>query len=98
MGAGRTGDGGPCAAKAPPIRRGGRNIAVWLGFIAGTEFFVAYQSEGPFRELLVIALLMPVIIAVVPDRIAADHVTREVSGNLPSAETPQAPPGGDRNP
>jgi hypothetical protein len=73
------------------------NIAVWLGFIAGTEFFVAYQSEGPFRELLVIALLMPVIIAVVPDRIAADRVGREVSDNLQSAET-QAPPGRDGNP
>jgi hypothetical protein len=45
------------------------NIAVWLGFIAGTEFFVAYPSEGPFRELMIIALLMPVIIAVVPDQL-----------------------------
>jgi hypothetical protein len=44
------------------------NIVVWLGFVAGTEFFVAYTAEGPFRELLVIALLMPVVIAVVPDR------------------------------
>ena len=43
------------------------NIAVWLGFIVGTEFFVAYTSEGPFRELLAIALLMAVVIAVVPD-------------------------------
>jgi hypothetical protein len=43
------------------------NIAVWLGFIIGTEFFVAYASEGPFRELMIMALLMPVIIAVVPD-------------------------------
>ena len=40
---------------------------VWLGFIAGTEFFVAYPSEGPFRELLAISLLMAVAIAVVPD-------------------------------
>ena len=40
---------------------------------------------------------MPVIIAVVPDRIAADHVGREVSDNLQSAKT-QAPPGRDRNP
>ena len=48
------------------------NIAVWLGFIAGTEFFVAYTSQSPFRELMVIALLMPVIIAVVPDRAAAN--------------------------
>lgn len=43
------------------------NLAIWLGFIIGTEFFVAYTSEGPFRELLLVALLMPVIIAVVPD-------------------------------
>jgi len=45
----------------------GWNIAVWLGFIAGTEFFVAYQSEGPFRELLAIALLMAVAFAAIPD-------------------------------
>ena len=43
------------------------NILVWLGFIAGTEFFVAYQAEGPFRELLAISLLMAVVVAVVPD-------------------------------
>lgn len=55
------------------------NIAVWLGFIAGTEFFVAYQSEGPFRELLAIALLMPVIIAVVPDSLPADDAGREAA-------------------
>jgi hypothetical protein len=46
------------------------NVAIWLGFIVGTEFFVAYTSESPFRELLLIALVMPVIIAVVPDRLA----------------------------
>lgn len=45
----------------------GWNIMVWLGFIAGTEFFVAYQAEGPFRELLAISLLMAVVVAVVPD-------------------------------
>ena len=45
----------------------GWNILVWLGFIAGTEFFVAYQAEGPFRELLAISLLMAVVVAVVPD-------------------------------
>jgi hypothetical protein len=28
---------------------------------------VAYQAEGPFRELLAISLLMAVVIAVVPD-------------------------------
>ena len=50
---------------------------------AGTEFFVAYGSEGPFRELLAISLLMPVIIAVVPDRIAAGHDDREVPSGAP---------------
>ena len=64
------------------------NITVWLGFIVGTEFFVAYQSEGPFRELLAIALLMPVIIAVVPDRIATDHENREVPSGAPG-QTPE---------
>jgi hypothetical protein len=45
----------------------GWNILVWLGFIVGTEFFVAYQAEGAFRELLAISLLMAVAVAVVPD-------------------------------
>jgi hypothetical protein len=63
------------------------NIAIWLGFIAGTEFFVAYQSEGPFRELLAIALLMPVIIAVVPDRIpSAGAGVAGASVPVPAAE------------
>jgi len=66
------------------------NIVVWLGFIAGTEFFVAYQSEGPFRELLAIALLMPVIMAVVPDRIATDQADRGVASGAPGA-SPVAP-------
>lgn len=43
------------------------NVVVWLGFIAGTEFFVAYTSESPFRELLIIGLAMAVVMAVVPD-------------------------------
>jgi hypothetical protein len=67
------------------------NITVWLGFIVGTEFFVAYKSEGPFRELLAIALLMPVIIAVVPDRIAADHAEHDRSCAEPSAHARTVP-------
>jgi hypothetical protein len=63
------------------------NIAVWLGFIVGTEFFVAYQSEGPFRELLAIALLMPVIIAVVPDAIAADRADHGIRSDAPGTMT-----------
>ena len=47
----------PASAAEVPGRRGPAcvpsglalswNIAVWLGFIVGTEFFVAYTSEGP---------------------------------------------------
>lgn len=43
------------------------NIGVWFAFIVGTEFFVAYPSESPFRELLALGLLMTVMMAVVPD-------------------------------
>jgi len=43
------------------------NVLVWLGFIAGTESFVADTSESPFRELLMIGLAMAVVITVVPD-------------------------------
>ena len=45
----------------------GHNMLVWLGFIVGTEFFVAYGSESPFRELLMIGMLMAAVYAVVPD-------------------------------
>lgn len=47
------------------------NVGVWFAFIVGTEFFLAYGSEGTFRELLALALLMVVVIAVVPDEVAA---------------------------
>jgi hypothetical protein len=33
----------------------------------GTEFFIAYPSESPFRELLALGLLMTVVVAVLPD-------------------------------
>jgi hypothetical protein len=56
----------PCADCAGPSGIGAVYL-VWLGFIASTEFFVAYPSEGPLRELLAISLLMAVAIAVVPD-------------------------------
>jgi hypothetical protein len=42
-------------------------ILVWIGFIAGTEFFLAYGSESPFRELLVIYLAIAIAVAVIPD-------------------------------
>jgi hypothetical protein len=45
------------------------NIVIWFAFIVGTEFFVAYQAEGPFRELLALGLLMTLVVAVVPDSI-----------------------------
>ncbi|MFZ2013422.1 MAG: hypothetical protein WAV00_06335 [Nocardioides sp.] len=43
------------------------NIAVWFAFIVGTEFFVAYPSESPFRELLGLGFLMTLVITLVPD-------------------------------
>jgi len=43
------------------------NIGIWFAFIMGTEFFVAYPSESPFRELLMIGLLMTLVVAIVPD-------------------------------
>ena len=43
------------------------NIGVWFAFIAGTEFFIAYPPEAPFRELLGLGLLMTLVVALVPD-------------------------------
>lgn len=43
------------------------NAGTWIAFIAGTEFFVAYPAESPFRELLALGLLMAVVVAVVPE-------------------------------
>jgi hypothetical protein len=45
------------------------NVAVWLAFILGSEFFLAYAEESVFRELLAVSLLMVVVIAVVPDEV-----------------------------
>jgi hypothetical protein len=47
------------------------NVGIWFAFIVGTELFLAYDSEGTFRELLALALLMVVVIAVVPDDAAS---------------------------
>jgi len=56
----------------------GHNMLVWLGFIVGTEFFVAYGSESPFRELLMIGMLMAVVYQVVPDDAGATRPTPAV--------------------
>lgn len=45
------------------------NIGVWFAFIVGTEFFIAYPSESPFRELLALGLLMTLVVAAVPDQV-----------------------------
>jgi hypothetical protein len=44
-----------------------KQLVLVIGAVYFTLFFVAYQAEGPFRDLLAIALLMAVVIAVVPD-------------------------------
>ena len=43
------------------------NITVWFAFIVGTEFFIAYPSESPFRELLGLGFLMTLVITLVHD-------------------------------
>ena len=43
------------------------NLGVWFAFIIGSEFFLAYGSEGTFRELFGLALLMVLVVVVVPD-------------------------------
>lgn len=42
---------------------------VWTLFVFMTEFFIAYGSESPFRELLVLMLASALVIALVPDEI-----------------------------
>jgi len=43
------------------------NIGVWFAFIMGTEFFIAYPAESPFRELLALGFLMTLVVTLVPD-------------------------------
>jgi hypothetical protein len=50
------------------------NIGVWFAFIVGTEFFIAYPSESPFRELLALGLLITLVVTVVPDSIGQRDV------------------------
>jgi hypothetical protein len=57
------------------------NLGIWLAFIAGTEFFVAYSAEGPFRELFALGLLMTLVVTVVPDDVRS----------TPDAVQPAAP-------
>ena len=52
------------------------NIGVWFAFIVGTEFFIAYPSESPFRELLALGLLMTLVVALVPNAPAKDRNRR----------------------
>ena len=39
---------------------------MWIAFIAATEFFVAYDAESVFRELLAIAIASALAIALIP--------------------------------
>lgn len=40
---------------------------VWISFVFMTEFFVAYDAETPFRELLAIMIGTGIAVALVPD-------------------------------
>jgi hypothetical protein len=41
--------------------------AVWIAFVFMTEFFVAYQSESVFRELLALMIGTALAVTLVPD-------------------------------
>jgi hypothetical protein len=43
------------------------SVLVWLGFTFMTEFFLAYTSESPFRELLTLAIGSGLAIALIPE-------------------------------
>jgi hypothetical protein len=43
------------------------SVLVWIGFTFMTELFVAYTSESPFRELLLLAIGTALVITLVPD-------------------------------
>ena len=62
-------------------REGGRTAAlqaicwgtaVWTAFVFMTEFFVAYQSESVFRELLALMIGTALAITLIPDDAGAD--------------------------
>jgi hypothetical protein len=42
-------------------------VLVWTAFTFMTELFLAYTSESPFRELLMLALGSALVVALVPD-------------------------------
>lgn len=43
------------------------SVLVWIAFAFMTELFVAYTSESPFRELLLLAIGTALVIVLVPD-------------------------------
>lgn len=45
---------------------------VWTGFVFMTEFFVAYESESVFRELLAIMVGTGIAVALIPDEAGAE--------------------------
>lgn len=53
---------------------------VWVAFIVTTEFFVAYGSEAPFRELLLLTIATAIYVVLIPD----PSPTRPKSENLES--------------
>ena len=68
---------------------------VWVLFIVMTEFFVAYASEAPFRELLLLTIATAIYVVLIPDL----SPTRTAGGNIdsirihrPVGQTPHARP------
>ena len=67
------------------------NLVVWIAFIAGTEFFVAYPPEAPFRELLGLGVLTILAVAVVPDDVTT-ITQRTVGSDQSAAAVPERQP------
>ena len=42
---------------------------MWTAFVFMTEFFVAYTSESPFRELLMLSIATALAVALIPDEV-----------------------------
>jgi hypothetical protein len=61
------GSGRGAEARTRAIAAVSFGVLVWTAFVFMTEFFVAYGSESPFRELLMIMIAAGLALVLVPD-------------------------------
>ena len=72
--------------------------AVWLGFIFMTEFFVAYQAESVFRELLLLTIATAICIAACPDRLGESRRPAQFDPAPVPTDAPHSSTPGSRSP